>query len=550
MVMNVSRTPVLPDRTHVSTTTRLVPVVPSSAAPLAWSFGPYLIVFFSSACIMALELVAGRLIAQYVGNSLYTWTSIIGVVLAGITIGNSLGGKLADRCAPAAYLGWLFLAASFVCFLTLPINQLLGIVPGMERFSWPVRIFTRVFLAFFLPPLLLGMISPGATKIAVERAKALGAAIGSVYAWGAAGSIFGTFLTGFFLVEFFGSRSVVLLVALALALGGLVLGPKRALHGLWIAVLLAVLLLTRAGSPELRGTAAAAGLRDGHAALFSADSAYQHVEVVEVARGSRTLRVMRTDYLQQGWMDPADPDYLDTNFERVARGVIERCMRPKGAVSAFVIGGGTYTVPRWVARRWPGASVDVAEIDPLVVEANRQTLALPEGTRIRTLAMDARNAVDDLAERGSGARYDLVYADAYGAYSMPFHLTTDEFNAKIAARLKPGGVYVLNVIDDVEYGRVLGAMIATLRRSFRHVYVFAQHRKGAQPGLDNYVLAATNEPVVTFDWRPGHHNDFPGAALPQQDLNALVEKAGGFVLTDDHAPLEQFIAPALRRHQW
>lgn len=526
------------------------PPASEMAAPLAWPLGPHLLVFFSSSCIMALELVAGRLIAQYVGNSLYTWTSIIGVVLAGITIGNGLGGKLADRRAPAAYLGWLFLAASFVCFLTLPINHLLGLVPGTERFSWPVRIFTRVFLAFFLPPLLLGMISPGATKIAVERAKALGAAIGSVYAWGAAGSIAGTFATGFFLVEFFGSRSVVLLVALALALGGLVLGPKRALHGLWIAVLLAVLLLSRGGSHELRGAAAAAGLREARDTLFSADSAYQHVEVYEESRGPRTLRVMRTDYLQQGWVDPNDPDYVDLNFELVARGVVERCLRPKGPVEAFVIGGGTYTVPRWIVRRWSGARVDVAEIDPLVVEANRRVLGLDEVDGIRTLAMDARNAVDDLDEGGQGARYDLIYADAYGAYSMPFHLTTVEFDGKLAAHLKPGGVYVLNVIDDVAHGRVLGSMIATLRNVFRHVYVFAQHRKGAQPGLDNYVVVATGEPVLTFDWRPGHHLEFPGAALPQQELDALVEKAGGFVLTDDHAPLEQFIAPALGYHKW
>jgi len=56
-----------------------------------------LIVFISSTCMMVLELVAGRIIAPYVGVSLYTWTSVIGVVLAGMSLGNYLGGKLADR---------------------------------------------------------------------------------------------------------------------------------------------------------------------------------------------------------------------------------------------------------------------------------------------------------------------------------------------------------------------------------------------------------------------------------------------------------------------
>ena len=66
-----------------------------------------LIVFVSSTCIMVLELVAGRIIAPYVGVSLYTWTSVIGVVLAGMSLGNYLGGGLADRWASPRLLGIL-----------------------------------------------------------------------------------------------------------------------------------------------------------------------------------------------------------------------------------------------------------------------------------------------------------------------------------------------------------------------------------------------------------------------------------------------------------
>lgn len=76
---------------------------------LRWTWQPYAIVFVSSACIMILELTAGRIVAPYVGVSLYTWTSIIGVVLAGISLGNYIGGRLADRA------GSLRLQASFFC---------------------------------------------------------------------------------------------------------------------------------------------------------------------------------------------------------------------------------------------------------------------------------------------------------------------------------------------------------------------------------------------------------------------------------------------------
>ena len=57
----------------------------------------YLVVFVASCCTLILELVAGRILAPFIGVSLYTWTSIIGVVLAGISLGNYLGGRIADR---------------------------------------------------------------------------------------------------------------------------------------------------------------------------------------------------------------------------------------------------------------------------------------------------------------------------------------------------------------------------------------------------------------------------------------------------------------------
>ena len=57
----------------------------------------YFVVFVASCCTLILELVAGRILAPFIGVSQYTWTSIIGVVLAGISLGNYLGGRIADR---------------------------------------------------------------------------------------------------------------------------------------------------------------------------------------------------------------------------------------------------------------------------------------------------------------------------------------------------------------------------------------------------------------------------------------------------------------------
>src|SRR5213596_1143117 len=86
----------------------------------------YLVVFVASCCTLILELVAGRILAPYIGVSLYTWTSIIGVILAGISLGNFLGGRLADRGASARTLGTLFLLGGLAAALTLVLVAALG----------------------------------------------------------------------------------------------------------------------------------------------------------------------------------------------------------------------------------------------------------------------------------------------------------------------------------------------------------------------------------------------------------------------------------------
>ena len=74
-------------------------------APDVRTSWPPSLVFVCSAAVLMLEILAGRLLAPYVGISLETYTSIIGTVLAGIAVGAWVGGKLADRIDPRRLLG-------------------------------------------------------------------------------------------------------------------------------------------------------------------------------------------------------------------------------------------------------------------------------------------------------------------------------------------------------------------------------------------------------------------------------------------------------------
>jgi hypothetical protein len=193
---------------------------PEGTAP-AWT--SYLVVFVASGCTLVLELVAGRVLAPFVGVSVHTWTGIIGVVLAGISLGNYLGGVLADRGGAGRLLA-LLLVAGGLTSLAIPLLAS-GLGPIAPR-TYPVvlRIVLLTTALFFLPSLLLGMVPPVAVKAALGDLGRAGHVVGRIYAASTAGSLAGTFLTGFVLIAHFGTRAIVLATGVTLVLLGSLAG--------------------------------------------------------------------------------------------------------------------------------------------------------------------------------------------------------------------------------------------------------------------------------------------------------------------------------------
>ena len=185
------------------------------------SWAAYPIVFIASRCTLVLELVAGRIMAPFVGVSIQTWTSVIGIVLAGISLGNYLGGLLADRRGSDRTLGLLLAAGGLASLAVLPLASGLGFLTP-RSYPLVVRIVLLTTLLFFAPSLLLGMVIPVAIRSALDDLAGAGRVVGRMYAASTAGSLAGAFLTGFVLVAYFGTRSIILSVGLTLiVLGGL-----------------------------------------------------------------------------------------------------------------------------------------------------------------------------------------------------------------------------------------------------------------------------------------------------------------------------------------
>ncbi len=244
-------------------------------------------VLIANAGIMVLELVAGRLVARYLGQSLYTWTTIIGVVLTGMSIGNYLGGKLSDRFPALKLLTALFALAAAGCLSILLLNLWIGEWQAVRGLAWPLRIFLHVSVTFLLPCTLLGAISPIITRFALEQFKLPGRAVGLMYASAAAGSIGGTFLTGFFLVSIMGSTAIIGSVAALMAVLSLVYGVSAYLLGAKHA---------QAERPEPDTRAAAedtpaqwTGWMKANATIFVSNASFMVLELVASRMATRHL---------------------------------------------------------------------------------------------------------------------------------------------------------------------------------------------------------------------------------------------------------------------
>ena len=196
---------------HSSLVTRSLEIIKANA-----------VVFISSFCTLVIELVAGRILAPYIGVSLYTWTSIIGVVLAGISVGAYLGGLLADRRPTQATLGWLLFFSGIGAFSISPLTNLVGSMDVQT--SLMMRTLTFTAIIFFAPSCLLGMVSPVVVKLTLRNLNRTGNVVGKIYAFSTLGSILGTFATGFFLISWMGTRLILFSMGAILIVSGIVFG--------------------------------------------------------------------------------------------------------------------------------------------------------------------------------------------------------------------------------------------------------------------------------------------------------------------------------------
>lgn len=207
--------------------------------------------------------------------------------------------------------------------------------------------------------------------------------------------------------------------------------------------------------------------------LVSRPSTYNGTVIVSEDRDG--LRTMRFGQLgaRQTVVKPGDPDHLELAYARAMPTAFIFVERPR---NVLVIGLGGGTIPSFLHKRFPEATIDVVDIDPVVVELARSHFGFREDVRMQAHVQDGRKFVERAPRR-----YDIVFLDGFGTENVPPHLATREFLQAVRRILTPTGIVVGNLWGRGS-NRLYDAMVKTYRVVFPHLYVLDV------PGSDNKLV--------------------------------------------------------------
>jgi spermidine synthase len=475
-----------------------------------WFIGT--VVFVAAAAVLVLEIVAGRILAPYVGVSLQTFTGIIGTVLAAIALGAWAGGRLADSHDPTRLLGAVLLGGGLLAVISPALVSVVGAEATGED---PGTIVVLAFIGFFAPAAVLSMVTPIAGKMLINSLDTAGSVVGNLSAIGTSGALFGTFLTGFVLIASVPSRPITWVVGAVLVLFGALASLEGSRHLI------------------VPGVVAAVGVFVVSAAIATPcdyETAYSCARIgTDPDRESG--RVLILDTFVNSYVDLDEPGYLSLRYAQVTDAVVQTLAPPGGLDVAF-IGGGGYTLPRmYQATR--GGSSTVLELDPALEDISIDTLGLEPGPWLITRVGDARLTIRDLDD----GFFDVVVGDAFSGRSVPWHLTTMEFLTDVSQKLTESGFYVMNTIDHPPT-RFARAELATIAEVFPHVAVVASEPYLTMERGGNFILVGSMQPIDAG----AIETLVPDGEIVLIDAEARAWFGDAQPLTDDFAPVDQLIS--------
>ena len=509
----------------------------------------YLVAFVTGAIVMSFEMLGSRYLAPSFGAGIYTWASLISTVLAALCAGYFLGGYVADRYPSPAVLG-ATVAVGSVYLLLLPTFS----APVLQFFAWQIDDIKLGSLAaamaiMLFPVTFLGMYSPFAIRLLMRSKQNAGAVSGTVYGISTAGSILGTLATTFFLIPLIGTRAITFALGILGLFGGALLfatASSRWRRPARLGVLAALLASQAATLPPVRAEEAFdPQIRDSM--LAHKDGRIAHVETVYndifVTKDASLLKMRfqwKGWYFNESEVNLQDPDDLPMLY---ARAMSIAAIFPQDIKRVLVLGLGAGSIPVYLQRFLPDATIDTVELDPGVIDVSRKYFGLRETKSFHLIEGDGRVFLNRHAEP-----YDLIFVDAFTGSYIPFHLMTKEFYQLVRNRLAPHGVAAFNFLPAVD---LFDSNVRTVRLVFDNLDFFNSGDRILPMSnvivlgrLDPLSEAETLQRAVAAQAR--YKFRFDVSRLVAERRMPAPKALRGEVLTDDFAPADVLDAQGRR----
>ncbi|MDP1814558.1 MAG: fused MFS/spermidine synthase [Leadbetterella sp.] len=484
-------------------------------------------VFVCGAVVMVFELVGSRILGPYFGTSIFVWTSLIGIILGSLSLGYYYGGRVADENPNYKNLAMIIFFSAIFIGLTLFIKDPLLLFLQTNFADVKVGSAIGAVILFLPTSFLLGMVSPYAVKLKVDNLETSGSTVGDLYAISTAGSIIGTFLSGFYLIPQFGTNRLLVMMTIALVAVSLAISAKKDFKLRIVALLLAVVAL---------GTVDKVAFISDKDGLVDVDTPYSRIWIYDYTSNAKVkIRKMGINNENHSSMFLNSDELVNeyTKYYHLA-GYFKPDLK-----KTLMLGGAGYSFPKDYLLKYPDATMDVVEIDPKVTELAKKYFNLKDDPRLKIYHEDGRVYLNKTQEK-----YDVIFGDAFGSrYSIPYQLTTKEAVRKNYDVLNDDGVVILNIISAIEGdgGQFLRAEYATYKSIFPQVYFFPVQKPGDGESHQNVILVALK--------KDGQH---PFVDSGDRDIDAYLGHRWKKdidmdmpVLTDDYAPVDYYISKAI-----
>ncbi len=480
-----------------------------------------IVVFICGVSTMTLELVGTRLLAPYFGTSISIWASLIGVVLGSLSLGYWWGGRHSDENPGQNTLSSaLFLAALYLGGVALFHDLILIFV--QKTFS-DIRIgsiFASCIL-FGIPNFLLGIVLPYSVRLRSTRLDKTGSTAGTLYALSTIGSIVGTFLTGFFLISYFGNIFILFLLCVILSVMSLFSHLQKS-AGLKIGMIFLFSFCL------MESDSIAAAIKGP--GFIDVNTPYSRVWIFEeiFPPTKQPVRIMQVDEGYQSAMY-LDNDALVWNFHEYF--LLAKYFNPQFKKS-LMIGGGAYSYPKVYLNEFKSAEMDVVEIDPKLTKLAQKYFRLKTNPRLRIFHEDARVFLNKTKNK-----YDIIYEDAYKSYSIPYQLTTREAVKKMYDLLNDNGAVFVNIVSAISGPKSIFLQVefATFKSIFPHVYLFPNYSKDSSARQNIILVALKSQQKPKFFSRDSKFNEL----LSHRWTGEI--KTDMPLLTDNFAPVDKYV---------